>query len=224
MTTREQNNRICLGAVVGVHGIKGEIKVKSWTACDRDIGAYGVLEDKNGLRSFELKVTGRSKELLRCKIKGIDDRNAAEALIGTELYVCREALPELEEEEYYQADLIGLRVIEKSSGQEAGTVAGVYNFGAGDILEISVNPSGKTEMIPFTREYVPEVSVKGGYVTVSSLLMNYAEDDNADSSPVTTAENGGREPVAAGKTVNVPEGGKNTAGDNPENGGNSYER
>ena len=146
--------RICLGKITSVHGIRGEVKVKSFTADDTDIETYGKLENKEGTKVFTLKVIGHSKELLRCKIKGIDDRNAAEALIGTELYVNREVLPELDEEEYYLADLIGLRVIEKSSESEVGAVAGVYNFGAGDILEIKVNSTNKLEMIPFTKENV----------------------------------------------------------------------
>ena len=176
------DNKICLGAVVGVHGIKGEVKVKSFTADDVDVEAYGKLENKDGSKSFALKVVGHSKELLRCKIKGINDRNAAEALIGTELYVNRDVLPELDDEEYYLADLIGLKVLEKSTDEEVGTVAGVYNFGAGDILEIKVAATNKLEMIPFTKEYVPDVNVCNGYITVSSVLMKYAADDEKDAS------------------------------------------
>ncbi len=177
----ERNEKsVCLGAIVGVHGIKGEVKVKSWTEKDRDIGSYGVLHDKSGSREFCLKVVGHSKELLRCKIKGVEDRNAAEALIGTELYVSREALPNLEEEEYYQADLIGLKVIEQTSSSEVGKIVGFYNFGAGDILEIKLKENGKTEMIPFTKVYVPEINIKEGFVVVSQALMAFAEEDKAD--------------------------------------------
>lgn len=177
MTENIAKERVCLGAIVGVHGVRGEVKVKSWTAADCDVSAYGLLQNKDGSRQFSLKVTGHSKELLRCKIKGVDDRNAAEALIGTELYVDREVLPELAEEEFYQADLIGLKVMDLSSGKEAGTIAGIYNFGAGDILEIKVSATGKLEMLPFTKEYVPQVRIREGYVAVSSLLMNFAADD-----------------------------------------------
>ena len=81
MTTK----RVCLGKIVGVHGIRGEFKVKSFTAVDTDIATYGPLEDKNSSKQFELKVTGHSKDLLRIKVKGIDDRTLAETLIGTEL-------------------------------------------------------------------------------------------------------------------------------------------
>ena len=175
MTTEKE--RVCLGVITGVHGIRGEVKVKSFTVDDRDVGAYGTLENKDASKKYVLKVTGRSKELLRCKINGINDRNAAEALIGTELYVDRSVFPELEEDEYYLADLIGLKVLEQSSNEQIGSVAGVYNFGAGDILEIKVDATSKLEMLPFTKEYVPVVKVKEGFVVVSSVLMNYAPDE-----------------------------------------------
>lgn len=178
--TMQEDKRVCLGAIVGVHGIKGEVKVKSWTAKDRDIGSYGVLQDKSGNREFCLKVVGHSKELLRCKIKGIDDRNAAEALIGTELYINRKALPDLAEEEYYQTDLIGLRVLAEPDLAEIGQVTGIYNFGAGDILEIKISDTGKTEMIPFTKVYVPKVNIKEGYVVVSGALSDFADEEEAD--------------------------------------------
>ena len=173
----ERSERICLGAVVGVHGIKGEVKVKSFTEVDRDLDKYGPVENKAGDKVFSVKVTGHSKELLRVKIKGVDDRSLAETLVGTEFYVSKSALPEPEEDEYYHADLIGLTVREKNSGKEAGTVAGVYNFGAGDILELKLKKSGRLEMIPFTKQYVPVVNVKEGFIIVESAIMNFAQDD-----------------------------------------------
>ena len=180
MKAENKMERVCLGKIVGVHGIRGEVKVKSFTADDTDVGAYGKLENKDGSKVFALKVIGHSKELLRCKIKGIDDRNAAEALIGTELYVDRDVLPELDDEEYYLTDLIGLKVIEVSSESEVGTVAGVYNFGAGDILEIKVYETNKLEMIPFTKEYVPDVKVADGYLTVKSVFMSFAPENEKE--------------------------------------------
>lgn len=172
----DKDERICLGAVVGVHGIKGEVKVKSFTEPDTNVDKYGVVEDKNAVRKFELKVVGRSKELLRVKIKGVDDRNAAEALIGTGFYISRGALPELEDEdEFYEADLIGLEV--RQDEQVIGSVAGLYNFGAGEIIEIKLKSTGKLEMIPFTKVYVPEVNPAGGYIIVKSAVMNFAPDD-----------------------------------------------
>lgn len=174
----KNDNRICLGAIAGVHGIKGEVKVKSFTQNDSDIDSYGVVENEAGDRRFELKVLGHSKELLRVKIKGVDDRTAAEKLIGTAFYVDRGVLPELaEEDEYYEADLIGLKVRTSASTETAGTVAGLYNFGAGEILEIKVKATGKLEMIPFNKEYVPEVNIQEGYIIVESVLLNFMEDE-----------------------------------------------
>lgn len=173
----KKEDRICLGAVAGVHGIKGEVKVKSFTEIDTDLDKYGLVEDEAGKRQFELKVTGHSKELLRVKIKGVDDRTEAEKLIGTAFYVSRDVLPELDGDEYYEADLIGLQVKDRNTNEEAGTVAGLYNFGAGEIIEIKVKATGKLEMLPFTRQYVPEVNVKDGYIIVESVLLNFMKDE-----------------------------------------------
>ena len=96
------------------------------------------------------------------------------------LYADRSALPELKsEDEFYQADLIGLEV-RLADGSAAGKVAGIYNFGAGEILEIKVADGGRLEMIPFTRAYVPEVNIKDGYIIVSSVSMQFDEDDGDD--------------------------------------------
>jgi len=168
--------RICLGRIVGVHGIKGEVKVKSYTVVDKNIAAYGLLSDKDGRRMFELKVTGHSKDLLRVKIKGIDDRTTAETLIGTELYAERKVLPEvLNEEVYYEADLLGLKVFDENRN-EAAKVIGFYNFGAGDILEIKLK-SGRSEMLPFNKSYVLEINLNEGYIIVASTGMVFMEDD-----------------------------------------------
>lgn len=174
----KNDNRICLGAVAGVHGIKGEVKVKSFTEVDSNLDKYGPVENEAGDCQFELKVLGHSKELLRVKIKGVDDRTAAEHLIGTAFYINRDLLPALaEDDEYYEVDLIGLRVKSAKSDEQLGTIAGLYNFGAGEILEIKVQATGKLEMIPFNKEYVPEVNVKEGYIIVESVLLNFMEDE-----------------------------------------------
>ncbi|MBR1649383.1 MAG: 16S rRNA processing protein RimM [Alphaproteobacteria bacterium] len=175
-------SKICLGAIVGVHGIKGEVKVKSFTERDRDIDKYSPLEDENG-QSLTIKVVGHSKELLRVKIEGVNDRNLAMTFIGKQLFTDRKSLPPLtKDEEYYQTDLVGLAVRELSSGNVAGKVEGVYNFGAGDILEIKVKSSGKLEMIPFNREYVPTVNIEDGYIIVNAVSMQFAPDDEDEKS------------------------------------------
>lgn len=178
MTTQ---SKICLGAIVGVHGIKGEVKVKSFTEHDRDIDKYGILTDQKG-REFEIKVVGHSKELLRVKIKGVDDRNLAQTFIGTQLFANRDVLPPLtNNEEFYQTDLVGLDVREAASGNVAGKIVGIYNFGAGDILEIKVKPSGKLEMIPFNHAYVPTVNIEDGYIIVNAVSMQFEPDDDGDT-------------------------------------------
>lgn len=177
----DKKGKICLGAIVGVHGIRGEVKVKSFTENDRDLDKYGVVTNKDGTKSFEIKVVGHSKELLRVKIKGVDDRTTAETLKGTEFYVEREALPELKDkEEFYQADLIGLDVIEKGSQTKVGKICGFYNFGAGEILEIKLNKDKSLQMIPFNHQYVPEVNIKDGYIIVETAVLQFVEDEQGE--------------------------------------------
>ena len=170
------DKKICLGKIVGVHGIRGEVKVKSYTELDKDLGSYGDLEDKNSTQKFTLKVTGHSKDLLRVKIKGVDDRNKAETLIGTELYANRDVLPEVQTEDvFYEADLVGLEVLDEQKNKVA-KVIGFYNFGAGDILEIKL-VNGKTEMLPFSKAYVPDVNLEESYIIVTSTAMVFSEDE-----------------------------------------------
>lgn len=172
------DNRICLGAIVGVHGIKGEVKVKSFTEHEKDVAKYGEVENEAGDRKFSLKVVGHSKELLRVKIKGCDDRNTAETLIGTGLYVSKDVLPQLEEEEFYHADLIGLDAKEISSQKVIGKVDAIYNFGAGDLIDIKFSDGG-SEVLPFTKEYVSEINIKDGFIIVK--LIQFAEDPEAQA-------------------------------------------
>lgn len=168
--------KVCIGKIVGVHGIKGEVKVKSFTEVDTNLDKYGPVENKDGSKHFDIKVIGHSKELLRVKIKGIDDRTTAESLQGTELYISREVLPELETDEFYLEDLIGLKVLLQENKAQVGTVALVYNFGAGDVLEIK-STEGELTMIPFNKQYVPEVNIKDGYIIVESVLLNFIDEE-----------------------------------------------
>ena len=171
-----EDKRICIGAIVGVHGIKGEVKVKSFTDPDTNVDKYGMVENKEANRTFELKVVGHSKELLRVKIKGVDDRTTAESLIGNGFYIHRDVLPDLkDEDEFYEADLIGLEV--RKNASTIGVVAGLYNFGAGEIIEIKLSSTGRLEMLPFTKAYVPEVCIDKGYITVTSASLTFMPDD-----------------------------------------------
>jgi 16S rRNA processing protein RimM len=172
-----KDKRVCIGKIVAAHGIKGEVKVLSYTLNGADIDKYGEAENFAKTRKFNIKVVGSSKGSYRVKIKCIDNRNDAEALVGTELYVARDVLPKLEDDEYYFSDLIGLKVCLKTKENEIGKVVCFDDFGAGTIMEIKLNNQKETEMLPFTMEYVPTINLKEGYIIVSSATMVFAADD-----------------------------------------------
>jgi len=155
---------ICVGAIVGAHGVRGAVKIKSFTAAPADIAAYGPLSDESGRRQFALKQIGEARGLVLATIDGVRDRDQAEALRGTQLFVDRARLPRPAEEEYYHADLIGLDA-EDATGKPIGVVRAVLNHGAGDVLEISLADGG-TMLLPFTRATVPVVDLAGGRVVV----------------------------------------------------------
>lgn len=157
--------RICLGVMVGAHGVRGLVKVKAFTEAPEDVAAYGAVSDEGGKRRWTLEIAGRAKGVVLVRLAGVSDRDQAQALHGTRFYVERSALPALDEEEvFYHADLIGLRV-EDTAGRALGRVQAVENYGAGDLLEI-VDAEGRSEMLPFTKAAVPEVDLAGGRLVV----------------------------------------------------------
>ena len=170
-----EDERLCVGAIAGAHGVRGLVKIKSFTADPANLTAYGPLTDESGARRYQVAVTGRAKGVLLARIEGVGDRDAARALSGARLYVARAALPEPEDGEYYHADLIGLAV-EDRSGAPLGRVAAVQNFGAGDILEIE-RPDQGTLLVPFTKAAVPLVDPAGGRVVVEPPEETEAQSD-----------------------------------------------
>jgi len=159
-----QDKRVCVGVVTGAHGVRGAVRLKSFTAEPEDVAAYGPLQDERGERHFALRLVGSAKGVLIAAISGIDDRDRAEALRGLRLYLPRSALPPPEEEEYYHADLIGLAAI-LTDGTALGTVRAVHDFGAGDTLEIG-RAAGQPVMVPFTRAVVPVVDLDTGRLVI----------------------------------------------------------
>ena len=151
--------RICVGAFAGAHGVRGLLKVKSFTEDPKSLVAYGPVTDEAGRRRFEMELKGESQGLLLVRVEGIDDRDAAQALKGRRLYVPRSALPEPTEEEFYISDLVGLMAYDRS-GRCHGTVKAVQNYGAGDFLEIR-GEDGSELLLPFTKQAVPEVDLPG---------------------------------------------------------------
>jgi 16S rRNA processing protein RimM len=174
--------QICLGVITGASGVQGEVRIKPYTAEPKAIGAYGKVTTKAGDK-YSLSKIKPSRGGVSAKLYGIDDRDAALALIGTELYVARERLPETEEEEFYYVDLIGLAA-KTVDGETLGTVKAVHDFGAGDLLEIifedAHSSNTKIEYVPFTSEVVPEVHVKQGYL-VLILPEEMGEEDPKES-------------------------------------------
>ncbi|HUZ72247.1 MAG TPA: ribosome maturation factor RimM [Stellaceae bacterium] len=155
--------RVCLGVVAAPHGVKGLLRVKSFTAEPEAIARYGPLEDEAGTK-LALELVGAVKGVLVMRIEGVANRDAAERLKGRRLYLPRAALPEPAAEEYYHADLIGL-VAELKDGTVLGRVRAVHDFGAGDSLEIAREGAAPV-LIPFTRAAVPEVAIKEGRIVV----------------------------------------------------------
>ena len=169
--------RILVGAITGAHGVRGQVRIRSFTADPLAVAAYGPVTDEDGKRRFELIVTGATKGGVIARLAGIEDRTAAEALRGVRLYVSRAALPETAKDEYYWTDLIGLRA-ELADGTHYGRVSDVQNFGASDLLEIE-RADGASELLPFTDRCVPVVDLEGGRVVIDPPVAVEAKSNGA---------------------------------------------
>ena len=156
-------DRVCLGAIAGAFGVKGEVRLKSFTAEPDDVAAYGALETEDGKKSFEITLTGQTKNGLTARLSGVATKEQADGLRGTRLYVDRTRLPEPEEDEFYHADLIGLDAYD-TGGTHLGTVKAVHNHGATDLLELRLPNSSATVLLPFTLEAVPTVDLASGRI------------------------------------------------------------
>jgi 16S rRNA processing protein RimM len=166
--------RILLGHIAGAHGIRGEVLIKTYTEAPENVGAYGPLSDESGVRTFNLKSARAAPKGVVARLQGVDDRNAAEALKGIALYIERDRLPAAADGEFYHADLIGLAAVD-SDGKPLGEIVAVQNYGAGDLLEIRLEGSSKTELVPFTDATVPEVDIAARRVVV--ILPSEAHDE-----------------------------------------------
>ena len=156
---------VLMGVIIGAKGLKGDVRIKSFTAVKENLAAYGLLWDKSGRESYSVNIKGEAKGQLIVRIEGVTDRAGAEALKGLELFIPREALPELEENEFYHSDLIGLEVV-TTCGKTLGRVSAVDNYGAGDVLEITGGPY-KGLVVPFEIEVVPKVDFSAGVLMLN---------------------------------------------------------
>jgi 16S rRNA processing protein RimM len=160
-----EKQRVCVGQIGAAHGVRGEVRLRSYTAEPEAITRYGPLETEDG-RVFTIETMRPAKDHFVVRLSGIRDRDAARALAATRLYVPRERLPEPEEaDEFYHADLIGLTVVDRA-GEKLGTVVAIHNFGAGDLIEVRPDGASKTELVPFNDTTVPEVDVAAGRIVI----------------------------------------------------------
>ena len=155
---------VCVARIGAAHGVRGAVKLWTFTQDPLAVQSYGPLMTKDGARQFEIADVREAKDHLVATFKGIASRNDAEKLNGIELYVPREKLPATDDGEYYHADLIGLAAV-NAADEPLGRVIAIHNFGAGDIIEIAP-PKGATMLLPFSNAVVPTVDIAGGRVVI----------------------------------------------------------
>ena len=156
---------VCVGAIAGAYGVRGEVRLKSFTAEAEAIADYAPLLTEDGETSYSVTITRPIKNGLAARLSGVSTKEEADALRGTQLYVPRDRFPEPEEDEYYHADLVGLEVRD-TGGTVLGRIKSVQNHGATDLLEIHGPGLKATILLPFTREAVPTVDLTSGRIIV----------------------------------------------------------
>lgn len=178
---------VCVARIGAAHGVRGAVKLWTFTEDPFAVKRYGPLLSKDGRRQFEVATAREAKDHLVATFKGVTTRDEAERLNGIELYVPREKLPATDEDEYYHTDLIGLAAV-TTDGDALGRVVAIQNFGAGDIIEIAP-PKGPTLLLPFSNAVVPEVDLSGGRLVIA--LPQEIEGEDEDASPSPPHEEGG---------------------------------
>jgi 16S rRNA processing protein RimM len=158
--------RVLIAQIGAAHGVRGEVRLKAFTEDPMSVARYGALETEDGQRRFEIEAARPAKDVLVVRLKGVADRNAAEALTNTRLYVSRDKLPAPADDEFYIADLVGLAA-QTPDGATFGTVKAVHNFGAGDVLEIEPAAGGNTLLLPFSEATVPAVDIAAKTIVVA---------------------------------------------------------
>lgn len=172
---KKLENPVRMATIGAAHGVKGEVRVKTFTGDPLALGDYGPLRDENG-RTYTVAALRPAKAVLVVRFREIASREAAESATGTALYIDRSALPDdLGEDEFYHADLIGLAVRDET-GAEIGRIAAMQDFGGGDIVEIALG-HGRTAMVPFTLAAIPEISLEGGFVRIDTAAAGLGKDE-----------------------------------------------
>ena len=159
--------RVLLGVVAAAHGVRGLVRIRSYTEDPMAVAQYGPLSDETGRKHYRVEALSTVKDAVLARIEGVADRTAAEALRGLRLYVERDRLPATDEREWYEADIVGLAAVGRD-GRDWGKVIAFHDFGAGRTMEVSGGSASRSSvMLPFTAEAVPEVDVEGGKVLVN---------------------------------------------------------
>ena len=174
MTT--DGDLICIGAIAGSFGVRGEVRLKSFAANPEDIAGYGPLVTKDA-QSYSVTLTGQTRNGFTARLTGVTTKEEADALRGVQLFVPRAVLPGLSEDEYYHADLVGLAVVD-TGGAPLGTVHAVLNHGAADLLELSVPGTTETVLLPFTRAAVPTVDLAARRIVADPPEGLFSADDS----------------------------------------------
>ncbi len=165
-------DRICVAQIGAAHGIRGEVRLRSFTQDPKAFMSYGPLESEDGARRFEIEALRPAKDHFVARVKGVGDRNAAERLTNIKLYVTRDRLPPVEDDEtFYHADLIGLEAVTQD-GAALGAVTAIHNFGAGDLVEILPAGGGEPMLVPFTDAAVPTIDIKARRMVVIVLTTS----------------------------------------------------
>jgi 16S rRNA processing protein RimM len=170
-------NLVCVAKITSPHGVRGAVKVKSFTQFPDSIAEYSPLYSKNGKEKFDIEILSVKEDMLIVKVKGVGSRNEALPLCGRELYASKDIFPELEEDEFYYDDLIGMKVL-LQNGEEFGVVVAVDNYGGGDLVEIKLQHSEKKEFFEFTKEVFPEINITDGNVVICPPEVEFVSDND----------------------------------------------
>lgn len=170
-------NPVLMGTIGAAQGLRGEVRVKSYTLDPESLGDYGNLHSEDG-RVFEVLEVRESKNMAIVRFRGVNDRNAAEALKGLDLFIEREKLPdgELDDDEFYYADLEGLEAVD-TMGRSHGHVTGIFDFGAGDLLELK-GPGKRPVLIPFSEAAVIEIDFENGKLLIDPIAAGLEDTDD----------------------------------------------
>ena len=167
---------ICVGAITGSYGVRGEARVKSFCADPAALGDYGPLSTEDGTTTYTLTITRPIKGGYAVRLSGVKTKEAADALRGTTLFAPRDALPALPDDEFYHADLIGMVAVD-TGGADLGRIHAVHNHGGGDLLELRVPGQTGTVLVPFTRAVVPTVDLSAGRIVIDPPEGLFEADD-----------------------------------------------